>query len=78
MKTLITCIYAVLLLSGCCRVIPEDHANKQKEEANGTWIYVGNSMTVRITEIGGHEYVLLCGYKSGGIVHAASCRCMNK
>ena len=48
----------------------EDSPDKDK-----TWISHGNEVTTKVVEIEGHEYIIMDGFYSGGIIHAESCRC---
>jgi hypothetical protein len=38
----------------------------------------GTSMSLIIVNLKGHEYVVMDGYKQGGICHAESCPCKSK
>lgn len=71
-KKLIIIAVAATALIGCCKV--ED--NKDIDKA---WCYHGGMGSyTKVVEIEGHQYILMRGYYSGGIIHAASCQCMNK
>jgi hypothetical protein len=37
-----------------------------------------SDIDIKVIEIRGHEYVILDGYKQGGICHAESCPCKSK
>ena len=70
MATAAVAIAAVL--SGCSAKMEDD------KEVNAVWTYHGNDCSTKVVEIDGHKYVILDGFKMGGIVHAASCECMKK
>lgn len=70
-KLIIIAAAAAALLTGCCKT--ED--NKDIDKA---WCYHGMSSYTKAVEIEGHQYILMRGYYSGGIIHAASCKCLSK
>lgn len=67
----ISLIATAAFLTGC-------DAPKQEVDSTDPWVDVGRTMEIRTVMVKGHEYVLMDGYKCGGIVHAASCPCMSK
>jgi len=71
MKKLLIVPAICAILAGCTNV--ED--DKENETA---WTCHGNVCTTKVVTIEGHKYVIMDGYHSGCIVHAASCECMNK
>ncbi len=44
-------------------------------DKNNTWISHGNCTTTKVVEIEGHKYIIMTGFKCGGIIHAESCSC---
>jgi competence protein ComGC len=38
----------------------------------------GGSIALRLTQFQGHDYIVMDGYKQGGICHSESCPCKNK
>jgi hypothetical protein len=38
----------------------------------------GGTITLRLIKFQGHDYVVMDGYKQGGICHSESCPCKNK
>ncbi len=38
----------------------------------------GGTFTVRLVKFQGHDYVVMDGFKQGGICHSESCECKNK
>ena len=68
MKKLLIVPIICAVLAGCANV--ED----DKEIDTGH----GNGCATKVVTIEGHKYVIMDGYRSGCIVHAASCECMNK
>lgn len=69
--TIIAVAAATAVLAGCAKV--EDDKNIDK-----AWTCHGNDCCTKVVEVEGHEYIIMDGFYSGGIIHAASCRCMNK
>lgn len=57
-------------LAGCGGTSYEDAPDK-----DNTWISHGNDVTTKVVTIEGHRYVIMDGFKSGGITHAESCNC---
>ena len=57
------------MLTGCSASF-EDAPDK-----DSTWISHGNCTATKVVEIEGHKYVIMIGFKSGGIIHAESCGC---
>lgn len=69
MKKLIIAVIAFTVLAGCRPNIEKDKNYKD------SWTDHGLSVTTKVVEIDGHKYILLDGYRAGGIIHAESCRC---
>ena len=69
MKRLLIAAIAVAAIYGCGVKVEDD------KDADAVWTYHGFECSTKVVEIEGHKYVLLHGYKMGGIVHAASCEC---
>jgi hypothetical protein len=40
--------------------------------------HTGGTITLRLIKFQGHNYVVMDGYKLGGICHSESCPCKNK
>lgn len=53
-----------------CNTSFEDSPDKDK-----TWILHGNDVVTKVVTIEGHRYVIMDGFKCGGIIHAESCGC---
>jgi len=68
MKKLITVAAAAAILAGCDKV-------ENAKNAGNAWTYHGRECCTKVVEVEGHKYILMDGYKAGGIVHAASCGC---
>lgn len=61
------------ILGGCDKVENDKH-NKLSEG----WCYHGVYCRTKVVEIESHKYILMDGCDGGGIIHSASCECMNK
>lgn len=70
--TIIAAIAATAILAGCDKV--ENDKNKNLGEG---WCYHGIYCRTKVVEIEGHKYILMDG-NGCGIIHAASCECVNK
>ena len=70
--TIIAAIAATAILAGCDKV--ENDKNKNLSEG---WCYHGIYCRTKVVEIEGHKYILMDG-NGCGIIHAASCECVNK
>jgi uncharacterized lipoprotein YajG len=57
---------------------PADNAVEVKPEVTVRAQMAGTSMSLIIVNLKGHEYVVMDGYKQGGICHAESCPCRSK
>ena len=68
---IIAAIAATTILAGCGRV-------ENAKSTSNAWTYHGRECCTKVIEVEGHKYILMDGYKAGSIIHAASCRCMNK
>jgi hypothetical protein len=64
---------AVALASCSTNNIPE-----VKPEITVQAQMAGTSISLIIVKLKGHEYVVMDGYKQGGICHAESCPCKSK
>ena len=64
-------VAAAAILAGCTRV------DNDKSIYNA-WTNHGRECCTKVIEIEGHKYILMDGFTAGGIIHAASCGCMNK
>ena len=64
------------MLVGCDAPSPssENVSNKDKDIDN-IWNSHGQCASTKVVEIEGHKYVIMIGYKCGGIIHAESCDC---
>ena len=73
----------ILLLIGLCPILVGCDAPPSSENVrnvrnvcdNNTWTSHGGCMSTKIIEIEGHKYIIMTGYKCGGIIHAESCGC---
>ncbi len=70
-RIIISVVVASAVLVGCNKY--EDDKNIDK-----AWVCHGNDCCTKAVEIEGHTYIIMDGFYSGGIIHAASCKCMNK
>ena len=73
MKKLLIVLAIATAISGCEKVV-----DSQETKAVEQWVYHGHEMYTKVVELDGHKYIIMDGYKCGGIVHAASCWCMKK
>ena len=71
MKKLLIVPAICAVLAGCIKV-------ENDKEIDKAWTYHGNDCATKVVTIEGHKYVIMDGFYSGNIVHAASCECMNK
>ena len=71
MKKLLIVSAICAVLAGCSKV--EDDKN-----VDNAWTYHGHDCVTKVVAIEGHKYVIMDGWYSGSIIHAASCECMNK
>jgi hypothetical protein len=61
------------ILVGCdAPLSSETISNKDKDNM---WNSHGQCVSTKIVEIEGHKYVIMVGFKCGGIIHAESCDC---
>ena len=70
MKKLLIVPIICAVLAGCANV-------EDDKEIDKAWTGHGNGCATKVVTIEGHKYVLMDGYYSGTIIHAASCDCMN-
>ena len=68
---------AATALVGCDRVENCSRVENAKSTSNA-WTYHGRECCTKVVEVEGHKYILMDGYKAGGIIHAASCWCTTK
>lgn len=59
------------ILAGCGAPPSAENASNK----DNTWISHGNCTATKVAEIEGHKYIIMTGFKCGGIIHAESCRC---
>ena len=74
----IAIICFILMLVGLCPILAGCGATPSSENApnkDNAWISHGNYTSTKVVEIEGHKYVIMISIKSGGIIHAESCRC---
>lgn len=71
MKKLLIVPVICAVLAGCTNA-------EDDREINKAWICHGNVCATKVVTIEGHKYVIMDGYRSGCIIHAASCECVNK
>jgi uncharacterized lipoprotein YajG len=57
---------------------PDNKAVEVKPEITVQAQMAGTSMSLIIVKLKGHDYVIMDGYKQGGICHAESCLCRSK
>ena len=69
---IIAAVVATAILAGCDKV----ENDKNKDLGKG-WCYHGVYCRTKVVEIESHKYILMDG-NGCGIIHAASCECMNK
>ncbi len=69
--TIIAIATTIAILAGCVRV-------EKDKDIDKAWTCHGNDCYTKAVEIEGHKYIIMDGFYSGGIVHAASCQCMDK
>ena len=62
------------MLVGCSDSF-ENAPNKDVPNKDNVWISHGNCTSTKVVEIEGHKYIIMIGFKSGGIIHAESCSC---
>ena len=67
----------LLIVPVICAVLVGCSNAKYDKDATTAWTLHGYDCATRIVKIEGHKYVLMDGYYSGAIIHAASCDCMN-
>jgi hypothetical protein len=67
----------VLMLVGLCPILTGCGAPPSAENASkdNTWMSHGNCTSTKVVEIEGHKYIIMTGFKCGGIIHAESCTC---
>lgn len=62
---------AATALVGCTRV-------ENDKDIDRAWTCHGNDCYTKAVDVDGHTYIIMDGFYSGGIIHAASCWCMKK
>ena len=62
-----------LMVVGCDRVENDKYTDSDK-----IWCVYGFYCRTKVVEIEGHKYIIIDGSSGCGIIHAASCECMNK
>ena len=75
-KKIIIAAIAILvgwMVVGCDRVENDKYTDSDKR-----WCVYGFYCRTKVVEIEGHKYILMDGSSGCGIIHAASCECMNK
>lgn len=71
MKKLIIAAAAAAALAGCCKT-------EDSKDVDKAWTYHGMDCYTKAVEVDGHKYIIMDGFYSGSIIHAASCWCMKK
>ena len=61
------------MVVGCDRVENDKYTDSDK-----IWCVYGFYCRTKVVEIEGHKYIIIDGSSGCGIIHAASCECMNK
>lgn len=76
MKNLVL-VFVVGLLGVSCNTIsttkPTTPSKSLKSVSN-----TGSSFTLRLVKFQGHDYIVMDGYKQGGMCHSEACKCKNK
>ena len=72
MKKLVIAVAASAVLAGCNPNIEKDKNYKD------SWTDHGLRINTKVVEIDGHKYILMDGFRAGGIIHAESCRCKSE
>ena len=68
----------LLIVSAVCTMLVGCRKTIKDANVDDAWTFHGNDCTTKVVTIENHKYVIMDGWYSGGIVHAASCECMNK
>ena len=77
-KKLIIIAVAAAALAGCVKTEDSKYQIEDSKDVDRAWTGHGMSCHTKVVEIEGHKYIIIDGYYSGGIIHAASCDCMDK
>jgi C4-type Zn-finger protein len=76
MKKLMMILVVMMVVTSC------DNISTKKSDSTSKYIKsvsnTGGSITLRLTQFQGHDYVVMDGYKQGGICHSEACKCKNK
>ena len=71
MKKLLIVPVICTVLAGCTNV-------EDDKENDTVWTCHGKDCATKVVTIEGHKYIIMDGFYSGNIVHAASCDCQAK
>ena len=77
-KIIIAAIAATAILVGCDRPGCDRVENDKYTDSDKIWCVYGFYCRTKVVEIEGHKYIIIDGSSGCGIIHAASCECMNK
>ena len=80
MKKLALVFVVALGFTSCdnVKITTPDQTSDQPSKSFRQASEAGGTITLRLTEFDGHTYVIMDGYKQGGICHAESCACKSK
>lgn len=73
-----TAILAVIVVGAVATALVGCDRVENDRDIDNAWTFHGLDSYTKTVEIEGHKYIILDGYYAGGIIHAASCQCMNK
>jgi hypothetical protein len=59
------------MLVGC----GDPPSSENVHDKDNTWMPHGQCISTKVIEIEGHKYIIMVGFKCGGIIHAESCSC---
>jgi hypothetical protein len=77
MKKLALVFVVALGFTSCDNIITDARTSPDRKEIKSLG-GAGGSIKLRLIKFQGHDYVVMDGYKQGGICHSESCPCKNK
>lgn len=77
MKVILMSALAFILI-GLCGCTDASGTGSNGREMDDGWVNFGCSHWTKVIYIKEHEYIVLYGMKSSGIIHSGSCQCNSK
>lgn len=73
-----TAILAAIIVGAVATALVGCEKVENDKDVDNAWTFHGMDCHTKVVEVEGHKYIIMDSYYAGGIIHAASCPCMNK